>query len=68
MRTRTVSWIEGRILEVLGKVKRNNYPTSLALSAMAMNFEVRNLLEQENFDAALFYLCKRRLYDVRIDL
>jgi hypothetical protein len=53
MRTRTVSWIEGRILEVLGKVKGNNYPIPLALSAMAMGYEIRSLEEQGNYDLAL---------------
>jgi len=58
MRTRTVDWIEGRILEVLGKVKSNNFPISLALSAMAMKYEIRSIQEQHNFDTALMNLLR----------
>lgn len=57
MRTRTVSWCEGRILETLGKAKKN--PISLALCAMALNFEVRNHQEQQNYDLALYNLLKK---------
>jgi hypothetical protein len=58
-RTRTVSWIEGRILDVLGKVKQGKYPIPLALSAMSMKYEIRNLEEQHNYDMALFNLLKK---------
>jgi len=60
-RTRTVSWIEGRILEVLGKVKQGKYPTPLALSAMSMKFEIRSHDEQVNYDLALLNLLKKGL-------
>jgi hypothetical protein len=58
-RTRSVSWCEGRILEVLAKSKPNNLPCPLALSAMAMKFEIRDLQEQHNYDIALFNLLKK---------
>jgi len=61
MRTRTVRWIEGRILEVLGKVKKNNFPIPLALSAMAMNYEIRSIEEQGNYDLALLNVIRRGL-------
>ncbi|MBN2286043.1 MAG: hypothetical protein JXI43_06320 [Tissierellales bacterium] len=60
-RARSVSWCEGRILEVLGRSNPGKYPTYLALSAMAMNFEVRNLEEQHNFDYALHNLFRAGL-------
>jgi hypothetical protein len=59
-RTRTVQWCEGRILEILGRVKHDKYPTPLALSAMSMN-EIRNHDEQANYDLALLNLLKSGL-------
>jgi len=58
-RTRTISWIEGRILEVLGKAKQGKYPIPLALSAMSMKYEIRSLEEQHNYDQALYGLLKK---------
>lgn len=60
-RARSVSWCEGRILEVLGKSAPGKYPTYLALSAMTMNFEVRSIEEQHNFDYALYNLIRQGL-------
>lgn len=60
-RTRSTSWIEGRIIEVLGKTKPGKNPCSLALSSMALNFEVRNIDEQHNYDFALMNLLRNRL-------
>lgn len=57
-RTRSVEWIEGRITSVLAKVKAGKHPTTMALSAMTLNFEMRNLEEQHNFDLALFNLIR----------
>lgn len=58
-RTRTISWIEGRIIEVLSKSKPNNLPCPLALSAMALKFELRSIDEQHNYDYALYNLLKK---------
>ncbi len=55
-RTRSVSWMEGRIVEVLSMVRQGKYPTSIALSGMSLNYEMRNLEEQHNFDLALYNL------------
>ena len=55
-RVRSVDWIEGRILGILSKIKQGKELSLLALSAMAMRFEVRNHEEQNNFDYALFNL------------
>jgi hypothetical protein len=60
-RTRSVQWCEGRILDVLGRVKQKNYPIPLALSAMAMRFEIRNLTEQANYDIAFHNLLRQGL-------
>lgn len=60
-RIRSVSWIEGRILEVLSKAKPNNLSSPLALSAMVMKFEIRNLEEQHNYDLALYNLLQKKL-------
>lgn len=57
-RTRSIPWIEGRILEVLGKIKQGKDPSLLALSAMALKFETRSHDEQNNFDHALFNLVR----------
>lgn len=57
-RTRSISWMEGRIVEVLSKVKQDKYPSSVALSAMSLKFEMRNPQEQDNFDYALFNLVR----------
>ena len=57
-RTRSVGWMEGRIVEVLAKVRQEKYPTSLALSAISLKYETRNLDEQHNFDYALFNLIR----------
>lgn len=58
-RTRSVQWCEGRIIEVLSKSKPNNLPCPLALSAMAMKFEIKDLQEQHNYDMAFFNLLKK---------
>lgn len=60
-RARSVGWCEGRILDVLGKSSPSKYPTCLALSAMAMNYEVRSIEEQHNYDYALYNLLKQGL-------
>ncbi len=57
-RIRTIDWIEGRILVVLGKVKQGKEPSLLALSAMSLKFEMRSHEEQDNFDHALFNLVR----------
>ena len=57
-RTRTVQFIEGRILDVLGRTKKGKEPTSLALCAMAMKYEIRSIEEQHNYDLALYNLLK----------
>lgn len=60
-RARSVQWCEGRILDVLGKSIPGKFPTYLALSAMALNFEVRSIEEQHNFDYALLNLLREGL-------
>lgn len=60
-RTRTISWIEGRILSVLSKSNPKNLPTSLALSAMALKFELRSIDEQHNYDQALYNLLRKKV-------
>lgn len=60
-RTRTISWIEGRILSVLSKSNPQNLPTSLALSAMALKFELRSIDEQHNYDQALYNLLRKKV-------
>lgn len=60
-RTRTISWIEGRIIEVLSKSKPNNLPCPLALSAMALKFEMRSVEEQHNYDQALYNLLRKKV-------
>lgn len=57
-RTRSVENIEGRILDVLGRVKNNKYPTNLSLSAIAMKYELQSVEEQHNFDYALYNLLR----------
>jgi hypothetical protein len=57
-RTRSVEWIEGRIMAVLSNVRQGKYPTSLVLSAMSLKFEMRSHIEQDNFDYALFNLIR----------
>lgn len=61
IRTRSIGWIEGRIIEVLGKTKPGKEPTTLALSSMALNFEMRSIEEQHNYDEALMNLLRRGL-------
>ena len=58
-RARSVDYIEGRILDVLGKSSPDKYPTYLALSSMALKYEVRNIDEQHNYDYALYNLLKK---------
>jgi len=60
-RTRSVQWCENRILSVLSKTPEGKEPILLALSAMSMKYEIRNLEEQHNFDLGFFNLLRRKL-------
>lgn len=60
-RTRTVQYIEGRILNVLARTTKGKEPTSLALCAMAMKYELRSLEEQHNYDLALYNLLRKKV-------
>lgn len=57
MRTRTVKWCEGKIVEVLSK--KRVITTYLALSACVLR-NVRNLQEQHNLDIAVAHLLSKR--------
>ena len=59
MRTRTVSWCEGKILNLLSK--KQEITTYLALSALTLDFEVRDLEEQHNLDIAISNLIFRKI-------
>lgn len=56
-RTRTVNWMENKIIEVLSK--KRVITTYLALSALVLQ-NVRNIEEQQNLDIALSYLLSRK--------
>jgi len=57
MRTRTVSWCEGKIVKVLSK--KCQITTYLALSSCVLE-NVRNLQEQHNLDIAVAHLLSKK--------
>ncbi len=63
-RTRTIKWIETRILKELAK--RSTITTSLALSAIVLR-NVRSLEEDQNLDLAVQLLKSKRLILVQKD-
>ncbi len=63
-RTRTVKWIETRILKELAK--RPTITTSLALSAIVLR-NVRSIQEDQNLDIAVQILKSKRLISVSKD-
>ena len=56
-RTRTVSWCEGKVIDILSK--RCQIHTHLGLSACVLE-NVRNLEEQHNLDIAVAHLLSNR--------
>lgn len=56
-RTRTINWMENKIIEVLSK--KRVITTDLALSALVLK-NVRSIEEQQNLDIALSYLLSRK--------
>ena len=58
MRNRTISWIEGKVTEVLGK--NSTITTYLALSSLVLE-NVRSIEEQYNLDIALVNLLSRKI-------
>ena len=58
MKDRTVSWMEGKITEVLAK--NPTITTYLALSAMVLE-DVRSIEEQQNLDIAITNLISRNI-------
>lgn len=58
-RTRSASWFEGRILQVLSK--HTEITTYLALSALSVGEGIGNLEEQFHMDVALCNLISRKL-------
>jgi hypothetical protein len=56
-RTRTIRWIEGKIVEIL--MKRKEITTYLAMSACVLE-NVRSIEEQHNLDIALAHLLSNR--------
>ena len=56
-KTRTVKWIEGKIIEILSK--RCQITTYLALSSCVLE-NVRSIEEQHNLDIAVAHLLSRR--------
>ena len=57
IRTRTVSWCEGKILEMLSK--SSSIHTYLALSAVVLE-NVRSIDEQHNLDIAVAQLISKK--------
>ena len=57
MRTRSIGWIEGKIIEVLNK--KRVVTTHLALTSLVLR-NVRSLGEQHNFDTALVLLLSKK--------
>jgi hypothetical protein len=57
MRTRTVSWMEGKIIKVLSSKCRIS--TYLALSACVL-VNVRSIEEQQNLDIAVAHLISKK--------
>lgn len=57
MRTRTVSWCEGKIIKVLSN--KCQITTYLALSSCVLE-NVMSIEEQQNLDIALAHLISRR--------
>ena len=56
-RTRTINWMENKIIEVLSK--KHIITTYLALSALVLK-NVRSIDEQHNLDIAVAHLLSRR--------
>ncbi len=56
-KTRTIKWIEGKIIEILSK--RCPITTYLALSSCVLQ-NVRSIEEQHNLDIAVAHLLSRR--------
>ena len=56
-RARTISWMEGKIVEIL--IKRKEITTYLAMSACVLR-NVRSIEEQHNLDIALAHLLSNR--------
>ena len=56
-RTKTVSWMEGKIIKVLNK--KRIVSTYLALSACVLE-NVRSIEEQQNLDIAVAYLLSKK--------
>ncbi len=56
-KTRTIQWIEGKIIEILSK--RCQITTYLALSSCVLH-NVRNIEEQHNLDIAVAHLLSRK--------
>ncbi len=56
-KTRTVQWIEGKIIEILSK--RCQITTYLALSSCVLQ-NVRSIEEQHHLDIAVAHLLSRR--------
>jgi len=57
MRTRTVSWCEGKIVKVLSK--KCQITTYLALSSCVLE-NVRSIEEQHNLDVAVAHLISKK--------
>jgi len=58
MRNRTISWIEGKVAEVLSK--NTTITTYLALSASVLQ-DVRSIEEQHSLDIAITNLISRKI-------
>ncbi len=63
-KTRTIQWIEGKIIEILSK--RCQITTYLALSSCVLQ-NVRSIEEQHNLDIAVQNLISRKLILVQKD-
>ena len=63
-RTRSIKWIETRILKELSK--KTTITTSLALSAIVLE-DVRNFEEGHNLDIAIHNLKSRKLISIQKD-
>lgn len=64
MRDRTITWMEGKAVEVLGKKKV--ITSYLALSCLVLE-SVRSLKEQANLDIAVQKLISRKLISCQKD-
>ena len=56
-----MSWMEGKIREVLVKTKKGKEPGFLELCTMVSRFKIQSFEEQHNFDTALFFLLRKKL-------